>query len=569
MWPIDGHITRMVGHMLKEELSPDNGELVDHDKNKAPEVNLEDFLPISHGTRLSASALINYRSNSAVNLDISRSNSLKFPEIVIKPPLRISTPLETTFKRMNLMHNLDEISSTPNNVDDELLYIQYLFPSIFIEKRDGQCIISLHTSDPIMASATIPSAFLRIHVSFPPTYPSESPTFELEKTGMMSMVNRAYISKRLSAISAQCAAKSELCLETCVRFLLGEPVEPSASISIPNMNIIQPPETKLLFGSLSDVSARSSELESRSPNSKSYSDSSSSEEIGLGSEINVLKRHAGNNVPFPCLCGARFSMNGALVYFQSPIPHPTTSKFSSLVPSNRRTLPVLQAQHLQPKAYPSYERYRSFLLSKYPRKTLSNPNVNMHGDRFLNFFDEDDDDDTDEDTEPIVSNYILCGSKPEEFSMSNFLLLLFERKRDGNNPATKSFIEGRRLSINKIRRKYSVSSLSSANIISSSELEWRDDLNSQLQRKSSPDMFLSSMDDDIKLSLIKRTLNETDDSGMHRISSPQRIGFSVNDFNSKLAVHEEFLENGYGAVVNIMEVSHLLPINQSLAEAFT
>jgi hypothetical protein len=109
-------------------------------------------------------------------------------------------------------------------------------------KDKKSVIISLHSSDPINSSLpqiSIPSAFLRVHVQFPSIYPSEPPIFDLEKTGMMSMASRTYISKKLMLISTQYASRDEFCLEACIRFLLGDSNVSSMCLELYDSTIVQ------------------------------------------------------------------------------------------------------------------------------------------------------------------------------------------------------------------------------------------------------------------------------------------------------------------------------------------
>jgi hypothetical protein len=374
------------------------------------------------------------------------------------------------------------------------------------------------------------------------------------------MASRTYITKKLMLISTQYASRDEFCLEACIRFLLGDSNLATSVVTDQLRGLFIP-------GSLSAESGRSSESHDALSPKVLESDSSSSEsEIGLGSEINVLTRHVGNNVPYPCLCGARFSITGILVYFQSPIPHPATSKFSSLVPSTRRMQPILQTQQIQPKSFPSYgisplikERYRSFLLSKYPRRTNTH-NIEIR-DRLLNFMFEDDEEISDEDAEP--SRLFLRGSKHEDFSMYNFLLKLAERKKDSDIPVTSlktlntMFFVGDTKSKIKLERKSSVSSNNSL-----SDKEWSDDVLLSQHRNSSPEI-LSRQDDKYNLKKpnnlnITRAIRADKMPHIRTSSDPGKFDFS-NAISS----------TGFGTVVYLKEISHLLPINKSLAEVFT
>jgi hypothetical protein len=199
-------------------------------------------------------------------------------------------------------------------------------------------------------------------------------------------------------------------------------------------------------GSFSAESGRSSDtrsIEDRAQKIEDDSETSSSDsEVGMGyrlkSNIETLTRHVGkNNIPFPCLGGARFSFSGTLVYFTSPLPHPSASKFSSFSVSTRNMQPILQTQQLRthPKSYPLYEQYRAFLLSKYPRQALHH-SLEVR-DRSLDMWLDDEEED-DEEPDAVSSRLFWRGTKAEDLANFDFLKKLAERQRESKHELLKN-----------------------------------------------------------------------------------------------------------------------------------
>jgi hypothetical protein len=103
------------------------------------------------------------------------------------------------------------------------------------------------------------------------------------------------------------------------------------------------------------------------------SDSSSNQDgMVMSGHAENLAHDKGSNVPFPRLCSATFSSLGQLVYFYSPLPHPSTSKFTAYTLASRNQQPILQSQNFkqQPRTYQLYENYRNFIMAKIPKRFL-------------------------------------------------------------------------------------------------------------------------------------------------------------------------------------------------------
>ncbi|KAH6561188.1 hypothetical protein BASA60_011557 [Batrachochytrium salamandrivorans] len=294
----------------------------------------------------------------------------------------------------------------PTSLEEEVHQIELQFPDVHIDKtniRQRICSLSIESaSDHLRPTSAVGSGllsvFLRIDVHFPHLYPSAAPHFEIQKTGMTSMANRTFLTAKIGQIGSAFAAKSLPCLEACVRYLLGDP---NATAPIPSSQVYG--ET-LNVSSLSEASTgisgdshfdhdrdytHSRELRNfgRSATDYPMSETSSSDPDGslplMGRRVKPMDDHRlmretttgkdNSNIPFPVLCAASFSMCGKLVYFKSPLPHPSTTKFTTYTLSSRNQQPVLQSQHFQtqPKTYPLYESYRAFVLARFPKITVT------------------------------------------------------------------------------------------------------------------------------------------------------------------------------------------------------
>ncbi|KAI8902794.1 hypothetical protein BC833DRAFT_616326 [Globomyces pollinis-pini] len=270
------------------------------------------------------------------------------------------------------------------SLESELNHISVLFPGVYIDRSnivERSCTIRLERPSDSSNPAAVSKApvLFQVDVTFPVTYPSMPALFNIQKTWMMSMLNRTYLSSKLVQISKSFAQKGLPCLEPIIKYLLGTsgnqmPVpsikQPSSLNSDANENNYTP-EMDRTYVTATEFQAN------HLTNDLSPSDDSSSNEDEIVNPIaqqfykdNYDKE--SNNVPFPCLCGARFSPTGKLVHFFSPLPHPASSKFTSYSLTNRNQRPVLQTESFetQPKTYPLYERYRNFVLAKCPRIQL-------------------------------------------------------------------------------------------------------------------------------------------------------------------------------------------------------
>lgn len=75
------------------------------------------------------------------------------------------------------------------------------------------------------------------------------------------------------------------------------------------------------------------------------------------------------------------------MYFFSPLPHPSATKFTAYTLVTRNQQPVLQSQHFatHPKTYPLYENYRAFILARFPKSYIASGV--LHESAALDVFD--------------------------------------------------------------------------------------------------------------------------------------------------------------------------------------
>ncbi|KAF9408259.1 hypothetical protein BGZ94_002379 [Podila epigama] len=216
--------------------------------------------------------------------------------------------------------------ASPQTVATEIAAVGQKFQNVKFEKVNvagRTCTISLNSVRPNEGVA-----FLRVNISFPQFYPKQAPpTFEIQKSGMLSMATRAQIAANLDHIAATHASRGLPCLEAVIRCLLGEDrrddnLETGIDDSDEDDTIVNPLRK-----------------------SRSGRD---------GSSTNTKDQQ----VPFPCLCGAVFATNGKLVTFFSKLRTPHAS--SSIIPVTGRTLIKTQYTYTHPRTYASMGEYKAF-----------------------------------------------------------------------------------------------------------------------------------------------------------------------------------------------------------------
>jgi hypothetical protein len=123
---------------------------------------------------------------------------------------------------VDLGSSSDSISWNVESLGTELSQVGQKFPKVDFEMvnvAERKCTISL--SGPWAQNDEI--AFIRLHLVFPDEYPeSKTPYFELEETSGVSSHRRQEMTRFLQRISALHVRKGRPCIESCLRYLVGE-----------------------------------------------------------------------------------------------------------------------------------------------------------------------------------------------------------------------------------------------------------------------------------------------------------------------------------------------------------
>ncbi|KAH7031811.1 hypothetical protein BKA57DRAFT_478380 [Linnemannia elongata] len=153
--------------------------------------------------------------------------------------------------------------ASPQTVATEIAAVGKKFQNVKFEKVNvagRTCTISLNS---LRSNEGV--SFLRVNISFPQFYPKQAPpTFEIQKSGMLSMATRARIAASLP------------CLEAIIRCLLGEDKRDESD------------EDDTIVNPLRKSRGRD----------------------------NGAADKKDQQIPFPCLCGAVFATNGELIFFK-------------------------------------------------------------------------------------------------------------------------------------------------------------------------------------------------------------------------------------------------------------
>ncbi|KAN0061898.1 hypothetical protein ACQY0O_005892 [Thecaphora frezii] len=115
----------------------------------------------------------------------------------------------------------DGLSS--QRLGDEIVALNRKLPRILfemVEVSQRTCTLSMYGP-----WADRESAFLRVTIIVPTSYPRSPPTFNLERSANITLKTRAYLLRGLTRLAAQAAEMQRPCIELCCRFLLGEPVD--------------------------------------------------------------------------------------------------------------------------------------------------------------------------------------------------------------------------------------------------------------------------------------------------------------------------------------------------------
>lgn len=153
----------------------------------------------------------------------------------------------------------------------------------------------------------------QVDVIFPKRYPSAAPFFDIQKTWMISMHDRTFLSRKLTSIAMNFAAKSRPCLEAAIRYLMGNPAE-----TIPGS-----PKSELEseISSVSSSVSHKSEKELKAPleftmavPDDAISSTDDDDVLSIGEGLNSMAHEKdSHNVPFPVLCGASFTATGSFI----------------------------------------------------------------------------------------------------------------------------------------------------------------------------------------------------------------------------------------------------------------
>ncbi|CAG8494022.1 9489_t:CDS:10 [Funneliformis mosseae] len=226
----------------------------------------------------------------------------------------------------------------PTNMHEEWATVSKKFSNVEFEKLNVQgrsCTISLH--GPWSDSGV---AFIRINITFPSQYPDKvAPIFDIQKTGMISIMNRTHMSQILNRIASSHVSQKRPCLEACIRYLLGE----------------HPDDGQERYGR--DDS-----------DDENYINSTRRASYDKNLTYILGDKDYDNNIPFPKLCGAKFCVTGKLVCFFSSLRSPDASNPVTPVRSNGNSgtnRGKTSYIYTHPRSYDSWEQYK--MISRLPR----------------------------------------------------------------------------------------------------------------------------------------------------------------------------------------------------------
>ncbi|KAJ3183949.1 hypothetical protein HDU85_001799 [Gaertneriomyces sp. JEL0708] len=411
LWPIDPEVLKAVGH--------DNGTQVSHDLPDIsdsyvfePVASFGVSLPVDQNPRATSSPVVlpTQPSRAAPPPHVQHkpfemkeySHGSSLPIAQASPPLLEQSTAEWLESQVTYDENLDVTCiSEPKSLEEEIVMVTKRYPSVRFEKLNVEhrtCTITLQrgsdvgTGRPSML-ANVPSAFLRVDITFPRAYPDRaSPVFAIQKTGTLSMANRALLSTTLNQIADSATKTGSFCLEACIKYLLygdmdGGPARPLIGDISPMVSPLNRNASGILPTGLSpqDEDGAIPQLPDIGTSITFLGDADDSDIDDLHDGVSfsnltgrlravpdtgvIADASREKNVPFPRLSGATFSPSGKLVYFFSPLPHPSTTQYVARSFVVRKQQPVVHTEHFttHPESYAHYENYRAFILSKYPK----------------------------------------------------------------------------------------------------------------------------------------------------------------------------------------------------------
>lgn len=167
-------------------------------------------------------------------------------------------------------------STRPLNLGEEFSNVGHKFPKLRFERisvSTGVLVISLN--GPWSSENKDDLIFIRIEFNFPVGYPSPEaiPRFKIEDTYELKSDKKQEILTNLQNISSRLCSHKRFCLETCLRYLLGEKVDVDLEL-----------EQALDTYDLNYVSGENDELFSASQNISSNESDGSISDIGYGFE---------------------------------------------------------------------------------------------------------------------------------------------------------------------------------------------------------------------------------------------------------------------------------------------
>ncbi|RHZ79404.1 hypothetical protein Glove_146g41 [Diversispora epigaea] len=338
LWPISDKQLKLIGHERGKKRSPfDNimpkGNAAFTFQNPPDNPSVISTLRVipGHGSRMSNASTL--RPSGASTGGGNLKGYMGAAAGMFRAERRILSPL--LWMQGVTIKNKGEGSNVLMTMKDEIQEVTEKFKNVKLEKLDTlnrNCTISLH--GPWSENGLV---FIRINVFYPEQYP-EQPLFEIQKTGMISIMNRTHMSQNLKKIARAQILQKRPFLEACVRYLLGG----------------QNSDGQDLYG-------KEDSDEENFLNSKRRTSYDNSLIMFLGDKDDH------NKIPFPVICGARFSANGTLVCFFSNFRSPDSRDLNQKNNNSRHNTYI----YTHPRSFESWEQYQ--MVSSLPRPVFGYP----------------------------------------------------------------------------------------------------------------------------------------------------------------------------------------------------
>ncbi|CAG8536370.1 3074_t:CDS:2, partial [Acaulospora colombiana] len=332
LWPISDQQLKLIGHERATSDKLMRTEYASHTFSN-PSHKLDNRL-VPHASNLASIATPVLRVLPGTGIHINQSaivrpsgastaNNDNFPTLT--GPYRTEREHRALSPLLEMQNakKLDE--NSPTNVHDEIELVSNKYKEVKFEKiNDKNYMITSHVS-----RGEKGPAFPRINVTFPEGYPlNKPPSFEVHGKEMTSIMTRSRILLYLKKISEVCLSNGRPCLEDCVRIL----------------------------------------LEQRQENDQDrYGEDESDEDLdkdSLEKNIAYMPVDKDYRVPFPQLCGARFSMNGQLVCFFSKLGSPYDDRTNGGRPDGDRSGEERSAwTYCHPRSRDYWDEYKKILMT--------------------------------------------------------------------------------------------------------------------------------------------------------------------------------------------------------------